>query len=112
MNFAQKVMIPLSFTANGRLLLDALPKGSKSNQDDFIDNLLPALNQARTGNAHHKGAPTLKVHMDNSMFYHGAKMARNMSLKGLGQRLHPSYSPDTSPCDFWAFGTIKEMIKD
>jgi hypothetical protein len=32
------------FTANGRLILDALPKGSKYNQNYFIDNLLPALN--------------------------------------------------------------------
>jgi hypothetical protein len=36
----RKVMIAHFFRANGRLILDALPKGSKYNQDDFIDNLL------------------------------------------------------------------------
>jgi hypothetical protein len=24
---------------------------------------------------------------------------------------HPANSPDISPCDFWVFGTIQEMIK-
>jgi hypothetical protein len=38
------------FTANVQLILAALPKGSKYNQDYFIDNLFPALNQVRTGN--------------------------------------------------------------
>jgi hypothetical protein len=30
----------------------------------------------------------------------------------LGRALHPAYSPDISPCDFWAFETIKWIIKD
>jgi hypothetical protein len=46
-NFGQKVMITLFLTANGRLILDARPKGSKYNQDDFFENLLPALDQVR-----------------------------------------------------------------
>jgi hypothetical protein len=25
---------------------------------------------------------------------------------------HPTYLPNINPCDFWAFGTIKGMIKD
>jgi hypothetical protein len=36
----KKVMITHFPTANGRLILDALPKGLKYNQDYFIDNLL------------------------------------------------------------------------
>jgi hypothetical protein len=88
--------------------LDALPKGSKSNQDYFIDNLLPALNQVRTGNARHKGEPALIVHMDNSMCHNGAKITEKISLKGLGRVPQPADSRDTGPCSFWAFGTIKE----
>jgi hypothetical protein len=49
------------FTANDRLILDALPKGSKYNEDYFIDHLFSALNQARTGNTGLKVAPTLMV---------------------------------------------------
>jgi hypothetical protein len=96
-----------ALAANGRLILDALPNGSKYNQDDFIDNLLQALNQVRTGNVCSKVAPALMVHMDNSIYLTGAKITEKMSVKGLGRALHPAYSPDISPCDFWAFETIK-----
>jgi hypothetical protein len=62
--FRGKAMIPTFVTASGRLILDALPKGSKFNQDDFIDNLLLALNQVKTGNARLKVATTLMVPMN------------------------------------------------
>jgi hypothetical protein len=92
--------------------LDALPKGSKCNQDYCIDNILLGLDQVRTGNARHKVAMTLMMHMDNSMDHNGAKFSEKMSLNGLGRVSHPAYSPDISSCDFWTFRTIKEMIKD
>jgi hypothetical protein len=98
--------------ANTRLILDALPKGSKYNQDYFIDNLLSALNQVRAGNSRLKVTPTLMVHMDNSMCYNEAKITEKMSFKGLEQASHRIYSSDTSPGDFWGFGTIQGMIKD
>jgi histone-lysine N-methyltransferase SETMAR len=52
------------------------------------------------------------VHMDNSMCHNKAKIIKKMSSKGLGRAPHPAYSPDISPCDFWAFETIQGMIKD
>jgi hypothetical protein len=30
----------------------------------------------------------------------------------LGHAEHPLHSPDLSPCDFWLFGFLKEMLKD
>jgi hypothetical protein len=42
----------------------------------------------------------------------GSKNARENSVKGLGWALYPAYSPDITPCDIWAFGTNKGMIKD
>jgi hypothetical protein len=52
------------------------------------------------------------VHMDNSMSHNATKITEKMSWKGLGRAPHPVYSPDISPCDFWAFGTIEGMIGD
>jgi hypothetical protein len=98
--------------ANGRLILDARPKGSKYHQDYFIDNLLPALNQVKTGNGRRKVVPTLTVPMDNSMSHNGAKITEKMSSKGLERTSHPTYSPYISLCDVWPFGTIQGMIKD
>jgi hypothetical protein len=94
------------------LILDALPKGSKYNQDYSLDNLLPALNQVRARNGRLKVALTLMMHMDNSMCHTGTKTAENMSSKGLRQASNSGYSPDISPSDFWAFETMKKIIKD
>jgi hypothetical protein len=94
------------------MILHALSKGSKSNKDYVIDNLLAALNQVRTRNTRHKVATILMVHMDNSTCDNGAKITEKMSLKGLGRAPYTAYSPDISPCDFWAFGTIQEKIRD
>jgi hypothetical protein len=60
------------------------PKGSKSNQDYFIDHLLAAFNQVRTGNGRHKVAMILMAHMDNSICHNGAKITEKMCFKGLG----------------------------
>jgi hypothetical protein len=57
-------------------------------------------------------APILLVHMDNSMCHNGTKITEKMQSKRLGRASHPAYSPDMSLCEFWAFGTIKRMIKD
>jgi hypothetical protein len=78
-------MITLCFAASGRLILDALSKGSKYNQDDFIHNRLPALNQVRTGDARHNVAPTLMVHIDNSIDHNGAKITEKTSVKRSGE---------------------------
>jgi hypothetical protein len=107
----KKVLITL-FTATGRLILDVPPKGSKYNQDYFIDNILPALNQVRIENGHHKVTTTLIVHIDDSICHHMAKGTEKMSSKRLERACHLAYSPDISPCDFSAFGIIKGMIKD
>jgi hypothetical protein len=78
----------------------------------LIENLLPALNQVKAGNARLKVAPTLMVHMDNSMCQNEAKITAKMLLKGLRRALHSFYSLDISPCNFLALGTIQEMITD
>jgi hypothetical protein len=84
------VMIALFLMANRRLILDAVPKGSKYNQDCLIANLLPALGQVRAGNAHHKAAKTLMVHMEGSMCHNGAKIMEKRSFKGLERAPHPA----------------------
>jgi hypothetical protein len=91
--------------------LDALPKASKCNQDYFIDNILPVLNQAKNGNNYHKIGSNLIMHMDNSIYHNGIKITEKISSKRLGQALHSICSPDISLCDFWVFQTIQEMIK-
>jgi hypothetical protein len=82
------------------LILDALPKGSKYNQDYFIDNILRALNQVRTRNARLKVTPTPMMHINDSIYHNGTKITEKISLKGLERASHPTYLPNINPCDF------------
>jgi hypothetical protein len=96
------------FGPNGRLIVDALPKGSKYTQDYSIYELLPALNQVRTGNARLKVTPTLMVHMNNSICHNGAKIPEKMPVKGLGRTSHPIYSRDINPVTSGHSESLKE----
>jgi hypothetical protein len=77
-NFVEKSHDYTFFTANNRLILDALRKGSKYNQKYFMNNLFPALNQIRTENDHHEVASTLMVYMDHSMSLWSKDHRKNM----------------------------------
>jgi hypothetical protein len=48
---------------------------------------------------------SLKIH-------DGGKIKVKSNRKGVVGCLHPPYSPDLSPCDFWFFGMTKEKMKD
>jgi hypothetical protein len=78
--FPGKSFDDICFAAHRRLILDAaLSEGLKSNQDLVMNDRLPALKQARTGNGRHKVAPILIVHRDSSMRHKGSKITKKMA---------------------------------
>jgi hypothetical protein len=64
---AKKTIITIFFTSTQLLVLNCLPKGTKFNQDYFIDTVLPNLYSEKRRIARCKGLPSFSVHMDNSM---------------------------------------------
>jgi hypothetical protein len=97
---ARKTMITIFFTSTRLLVLDSLPKGTKFNQDYFIDPVLPGLDSEKTRIARPKGMSNLSVQMDNSMCDNGAKITEKLVKKHSTRAPHPPYSPDLSSCDF------------
>jgi transposase len=94
------------------LVLNFLPKGTKFNQDYFIDTLLPNLYSEKRRITRRKGLPSFSVHMDNSMCHNGAKITEKFEKRHITRTPHPPYSPDLSPCDFWLFGILKQKMKE
>jgi hypothetical protein len=64
---ASKVIITLFFTGNQILMLNALQKRCKFNQDYFLEQVLPSLARQRRFNQPKKTALDCVIHMDNSM---------------------------------------------
>jgi hypothetical protein len=108
---AKKTMVPSFFASTRLLVLNFLPKGTKCNQDYFVDTVLPNLYSEKRRIARRKGLPSFSVYMDNSMCHTGAKTIEKLEKRHIARVLHPSYSPDLSPCDLWLFGILDMLPK-
>jgi histone-lysine N-methyltransferase SETMAR len=105
---ARKIMIMIFFTARQLILLDVLPKGSKFNQQYFINYLFPDLKTKNLNYRRRMPLATFWVRMDNSMCHNGSKFGKHH----IARLQHPPYSRDLSPCDFWLFGMLRGILKD
>jgi histone-lysine N-methyltransferase SETMAR len=109
---APKTMIPIFSTSKRLLVLEALPKGTKFNQDYFIQCRFPRLYPEKRGISRKTRFPAFSVHMDNSMCHTGRKVSAKFVQRSIERVTHPPYSPDISPCDFWLFRILKHNMKD
>jgi hypothetical protein len=105
-------MITIFFTARQPILLDVLSKGSKFDQQYFIDYMFPDLKTENQNFRRRMPLATVWVHMDNSMGHNGSKFMSKFDRHHIARLPHPPHSPDLSPCDFWLFGILKGILKD
>jgi hypothetical protein len=77
--YAKKTMVTIFFTSTRLLVLNFLKKGTKLNQDYFIDTVLPNLYSEKRRIARRKGLPSFSVDTDNSMCHNGAKITEIVS---------------------------------
>jgi hypothetical protein len=110
--YANIIMVIILFTLTRWLVLNFLPKGTKFNQDCFIDTVLPNLYSEKRRIARSKGLPGFSVHMDNPMCHNDAKITEKLEKIHIARAPRPPYSPDFSPCDFWVFGILKQNMKE
>jgi histone-lysine N-methyltransferase SETMAR len=105
-------MIRIFFTGGKLIVLDILPKGNKFNGLYFVEYIFPDL---KRGNAiFHRRIPqaTFWIHVHNSTFHHGLRLASKFEDHHVSRSLHSPYSLDISPCDFCLFGMLKRVLKD
>jgi hypothetical protein len=109
---ATKPMITIFFTALQLIMLDVLSKGSKFNQQYFIDYMFLDLKTENRNFRRRMPFAFFWVHMDNSMGHNGSKVVSKFDKHHMVRLPHPSYSRDLSPCDFWLFWMLKGILKD
>jgi hypothetical protein len=109
---AKKTMITIFFTVGQLIRLDILPKGSKFNQEYFIDSVFPDLATENLNFRRRVLLAIFSVHMDNSMCHNGSKVVSKFDKHHIERLPHPLYSPDLSSCDFWLLGMLKRILKD
>jgi hypothetical protein len=111
-NWCEKTMTTIFSTARQLILLDVLQKGSKFNQEYFIDYLFSDLKTENRNFRHRMPLATLWVHMDNSMCYNGSKIVSKFHKHHITRWPHSPYSRGLGPLDFWLSGMLKWMLKD
>mgnify|MGYP001073832873 CR=1 FL=1 len=109
---SKKCMLTIAFSGDRLYCIDSLPKGTKFNQEYFIDNVLSKI--VKTIKTNKKKSPMKKfhVHMDNSKVHNGFKSVDFLNEARLKRTPHPAYSPDISPCDFWLFARCKNLLEE
>jgi histone-lysine N-methyltransferase SETMAR len=108
----KETLIMIFFTSTLLLVLNFLQKGTKFNQDYFIDTVFPNLHSEKGRIARSKGLSRFSADMDNSMCHNGAKITEKLEKGHIARAPHRPYSPDLNPCDFLLFRILKQKMKE
>lgn len=110
--YSKKCMITIAFSGNRLYCLGGLPKGTKFNQDYFVENILSTIMENIKNSKKRAPIKKFNIHMDNCKIHNGVKSMTFLQAQKLDRVLHPAYSPDVSPCDFWLFGKCKNLLEE
>ena len=81
------------------------------NSSIFISNILEPLNQYTANLQAKKSRRRFWLHFDNASC-HRSKVVKNyMGLKKFSRALHPPFSHDLAPSDFYLFGKVKNKTQ-
>jgi hypothetical protein len=106
--WAGKVILTIFWSPKAIHLIDAFPKGGRLPSNYFGQNILSGLhvNLPPTGTVR----PIL-IHMDNASPHRSKETFTGMNEFNFRPVLHLLFSPDSSPSDFYLFGTIKGRLR-
>jgi len=107
---ACKVMATVFWDAEGIVLIDYLEHGSTITEiyyTDLIEKVRAALKEKRRG----KLRRGVLFHQDNSPPHTSSQALAAIPSAGFELLIHPPYSPDLAPSDFYLFPELKEFAK-
>jgi hypothetical protein len=99
---SKKTMLIIFFTLKRIIVLDILSKGMKYNQDYFLNEIYPSIDN-NSFDMLARNWPNFKFHMNNSICHNRSKIMDRLASKRIIHIFYPLYSPDVNPCDFWRF---------
>jgi hypothetical protein len=100
-------MVTIAWNPLESPLIVALSKGCTFNAEYYRDNILAALTQLQPQDDGRK----LAVHADNARAHTAQKCRTFCEENGLRLALHPPYSCDLAPSNFFLLDYVKERLK-
>ncbi len=116
---AKKTMAILFFDTLGVVHLEFLPRGQTIDSDFWI-SVVKCLKESirrkrpvmwRGGGFDGKTDRDFLLHMDNVPVHISIPSLAFYGENDIDLLLHPAYSPDLAPCDFWAFPALKNKLR-
>jgi hypothetical protein len=103
-------MITIFWDPFGIHILAALSEKTFFDAEYFIDYVLIPTEQFPVTHASAIQKQTLVIQIDNSRIHKSKAATRKITSMRVTIALHPAYSPDLAPSDFFLFGYIKQKI--
>ena len=107
---SKKIMVTIVWNTSGMLLIDMLPKGVKYNSDYYINHILRPLVEILDNDPDHSREKFV-IHADNAKPHTSKKTVEFFEENKIKKAIHPSYSPDVAPTDFFQLGYIKGRLQ-
>ena len=96
--------------SKGPVLQIPVPKGSSVTGKFYRESVLTQLVDFYQKRRPRTGVRGIKLLHDNTPANKSAAVQEYLKESGLDVLDHPPYRPDLSPCDFWLFPRLKEML--
>ena len=107
---SNRMLYAIFFDSKGPVLQDPVPKGSSVTGKFYRESVLTQFVDFYQKLRPHTGVHGIKLLHDNAPARKSAIVQEYLKESGLNVLDHPPYSPDLSPCDFWLFQRLKEML--
>ena len=107
---SNRMLFAIFFDSKGPVLQIPVPKGSSVTGKFYRQSVLPQLVDFYQKRRPHTGVCGIKLLHDNAPAHKSTMVQEYLKESGLDILDHPPYSPDLSPCDFWLFPRLKEML--
>ena len=107
---SNRMLYAIFFDSKGPVLQIPVPKGSSVTGKFYRESLLTQLVDFYQKHRPRTGVRGIKILHDNAPAHKSATVQEYLKESGLDVLDYPPYSPDLSPCDFWLFPRLKEML--
>jgi len=106
-----KTMLISFFDANGIVHSEFVPAGQTVNQAFYLQVLKRLRDAVRRKRPELWQSGEWWLHHDNAPAHKALSVKQFLTKNSMTQLLHPPYSPDLAPCDFFLFPRMKKVLK-
>ena len=107
---SNRMLYAIFFDLKGPVLQIPVPKGSSVTGKFYRESVLTQLIDFYQKRRPRTSVCGIKLLHDNTLAHKSSTVQEYLKESGLDVLDHPPYSPDLSPCGFWLFPRLKEML--